>query len=340
MKKMKKKIELPLIEPLYSTYHNQGPGSAVLLNNPSIRNWYLNQVMILTCNRKFLNGFTTPEISVAESTWNANPYFDKKWYGMQFLEGHVHFVIRKLLDAGYYVCFSGIDDYCVEGKSWYHERHFNHDGCICGYDQENKTYCIYSYDQNWIYRQFWTPQKSFEAGRKAMFRKEQYGNLCGIKPKGDQIVFSPEIALKKIGEYLDSNMEKYPETEEGTVSGIVVHDYIAKYVGKLYDGSIPYEKTDRRIFRMIWEHKKVMLERITLIEDALSIDHAISESYRSVVREADHCRMLYAAHHMKQRNAVLPIIQKKLLALKDNEQWLLTELLEKAKGENKNGALE
>ena len=88
MKKMKKKIELPLVEPLYSTYHNQGPGSAILVNNPSIRNWYLNQVMILTCTRKFLNGFTTPEIGMAESSWNSNPYFDKKWYGMQFMEGH------------------------------------------------------------------------------------------------------------------------------------------------------------------------------------------------------------------------------------------------------------
>ena len=140
MKKQKKKIELPLAEPLYSTYHYQGPGTATLVNNPSIRNWYLNQVMILTCTNKFLNGFTTPEISMAESSWSDNPFFDKKWYAMQFLEGHTHFVIRKLLDAGYYVCFNGIDDYYVEGKSWYHERHFNHDGCICGYNQENKTY--------------------------------------------------------------------------------------------------------------------------------------------------------------------------------------------------------
>ena len=90
---------------------------------------------------------------------------------------------------------------------------------------------------------------------------------------------------------------------------------------------------------MIWEHKQAMLERITLIEEALSFDHSISESYRSVVREANNCRMLYAAHHMKQRNAVLPIIQKKLLELKDKEQELLNKLLDKVKGENKNEAL-
>lgn len=332
MKRMNKKVELPLIEPIYSTYHNQGHGSAALVNNPSICNWYLNQILILTCSRKFLNGFTTPEIGIADSSWNTNPHFDKKWYGMQFLEGHTNFVIRKLLDAGYYVYFNGIDDYYVDGKSWYHERHFNHDGCICGYDQETKTYCIYAYDQNWIYQKFWTSQKSFDAGRKAQFKKGVYGSICGFKPKNDQVTFSHETALKKIEEYLNSNMEKYPETGEGQIAGIVVHDYIAKYLGKLYDESIPYEKMDRRIFRMIWEHKKVMHQRITLIEDALSLDHSISEAYVSVVREADNCRMLYAAHHMKQRNSVLPMIQKKLLLLKDKEKALLEKLVAKSKG--------
>jgi hypothetical protein len=289
--------------------------------------------MILTCSRKFLTGFTTPEIGIAESSWSNNPYFDKKTYDMRFLKGYTHYVIKNLLDAGYYVCFRGIDDYYVEGKSWYHERHFPHDGCICGYNQENKTYCLYSYDKTWVYKKFWTSQKSFDTGMKAMFRKGKYDNIYGLKPKNEQISFSSNTALRKIEDYLDSSLDKYPETTEGTVSGIVVHDYIVKYVGKLYDRSIPYEKMDRRVFRLIWEHKKVMLKRIALIEETLSMDHSISENYRLVVREADNCRMLYAAHHIKQKNSVLPIIQKKLLALKDKEQELLTELLEKAKGE-------
>lgn len=329
----KKKIELPLAEPMYSTYHNQGAGCAIIYNNPSIANWYINQALILSCSRKFLNGHTTPEINVADSMWLSNPYLYKKQYNMQFLEGHVHFVIRKLIDAGYYVYFSGIDDYYVKGKSWYKSRHFNHDGCICGYDQENKTYCIHAYDQDWIYHKFWTPQKSFEAGRKAQFRKGDYGIICGIKPQNDTVAFSPPIAIKKLVEYLDSDMAKYPETGQGTVYGIVVHDYISRYVGKLYDGSIPYERMDRRVFRLIWEHKKVMFTRIKLIEDAFSLDHSLSDAYKSVVREADNCRMLYAAHHMKQRNSVLPMIQKKLLSLKEKEKEILGNLLEATKGD-------
>ena len=335
MKNTKKKIELALVEPMYSTYHHQGACTATLVNNPSVKNWHLNQVTILTCTQKFLNGFTTPEIGIADSSWRTNPYLDKKWYNMEFLGGYTNVVIRKLLDAGYYVCFSGIDDYYIDGKSWYHKRHFEHDGCICGYDRENKTFCIYAYDQNWIYRKFWAPQKSFDAARRAQFKKGRYGEICGIKPKEDQIAFSHETALKKIAEYLDSNMEKYPENPTGIARGIVVHDYIAKYIGKLYDGSIPYEKMDPRVFRMIWEHKKVMLERIQSIEETLSLDHSISDAYKTLVREADNCRMLYAAHHMKERKWSLLTIQKNLLSMKAREQELLTALLQKSKSEEK-----
>lgn len=326
-------IELPLLEPLYSTYHHQGIATAILAGNPSILNWYLSQIMILTCTRRFLTGYTSPEVSIADSTFGENPYLDKKWYPMQFLGGHINTVIRRLLDAGYYVYFSGIDDYYIEGKSWYHERHFSHDGCICGYNRADKTYSVYAYDQNWIYRRFSVTQKSFDAGRRAMCREGKYGFIGGFRPKDEQIAFSHATALQKIEEYLDSTMEKYPPTSQGVVYGIVVHDYLAKYIGKLYDGSVPYERMDRRVFRLIWDHKKVMLTRIRLIEEALSLDDGVSCAYRSVVREADNCRMLYAAHHLRRRDALLPLIRDKLLALKAREEALLKELLQKAKGE-------
>ena len=327
-----KKNELPLVDPMYSTYQFQGVATAILRNNPSIRNWYLNHAIILNCTRRFLNGFTSPNLQIVDSSWDDCPYLEKRRITMQFLDGHIHYVIRNLINAGYYVYFYGVDDYYVEGKSWYHERHFSHDGCICGYNQEDKTYCIYAYDKDWVYRKFWTTQKSFDAGKKAMFKTGVFGELCAIKPTEEEIVFSSETALDKITEYLDSTLEKYPETSDDTAYGIVVHDYVAKYLDKLYDGSIPYERMDRRVFRIIWEHKKVMYERIKLIESELSLDTEISEAYKNVVKEADNCRMLYASHHMKRRDVSLPIIQKKLLSIKAREQELLEELLRKAKG--------
>lgn len=331
---MKKKIELPLIEPIYSTYNYQGCGSAILTENPSIRNWYLNEILMLTCTRKFLNGYSSPEVTVASSLWCLNPHLKKEWYGTRFLKGHTNYIIHNLIDEGYYVYFKGIDDYYIDGKSWYHEKHFNHDGCICGYNDENKTYCIYAYDKNWICQKFWTPQASFEKGRKVLAKNGAFASLCGIKPTMEPIPFSSKIALKKIREYLDSSQEDLSDipTGSGSVEGIMVHDYIVMYLGKLYDESIPYEKMDRRVLRMIWEHKKAMLERIRLIEKELQLGDDTSKAYEEVVKEADNARMLYAIHQLKYRDSVLPIIQKKVLLIKQLEQSLLESLLKKAGG--------
>lgn len=321
-------VELPILTPMYGTYLFQGPGSAVLAGNPSIRNWYLNEVMILSCNRMFLTGhYSCPEVVVEAAEWKDNPYLEKQSYPMKFLKGHVSTVILNLLDAGYYVYYDGVDDYYVRGKSWYKERHFNHDGLICGYSRENKTYCLFAYDSNWVYQKFWTPQTSFHAGRKALQAKGIYGTVCGIKPKPDIVAFSPMQALGKIAEYLDSTPEKYPENGKGRVFGIMVHDYIAKYIDRLMDGSIPYERIDRRVFRMIWEHKTVMLERIRCIEQAMGLSGGIGDRYAPLAAEAEAMRMLYASHHMKRRDSLLPVIQKKLLALKNTEYILLQQLL-------------
>lgn len=335
---MNKYVELPLVEPLYRTYHD-GIITACLNANPSIRNWFLSNTIILTCGRAFLSGGTSPGIRV-ENYSRDNPFLETKMISMKLLKGCVNQVIRNLIDDGYYVYFTGVDDYYIDGKSWYKERHFNHDGTICGYNQSNKTFCIYAYDSRWIYQKFWTPQKSFNKGREAMFKKGIYGYLCAIKPKLVKVEFSIETALQGIMDYLDSDIVKYPEDGEGNVRGIVVQEYIAKYIDKLFDGSIPYSRMDRRVLRLIWEHKKVMLERIEKIEQDLQLNTEISEKYRSLVSEADAIRMLYASHHMKRRDFVLPIIKKKLLKLKDAEKELLTMLVDKAKKELEYEAVE
>lgn len=328
---MNKFAELPLVEPLYQTYHN-AILTACIKDNPSIRNWFLSKTMVLTCNRKFLSGFTTPEIRV-ENSWLENPCFETKLISMRFLKGYVNAVIRNMIDNGYYVYYYGVDDYYVEGKTFYKERHFYHDGTICGYNQADKTFCIYAYDKNWVYRKFWTSQKSFNKGKEAILKDGLPACLCGIKPKQEKIDFWPNTALKGIIDYLDSDYVKYPEDGEGTVRGIVVHEYIAKYIDKLYNGSIPYDRMDRRVFRLIWEHKKVMLERIEAMEKSCNLNDEISSQYKSLVSEADTMRMLYASHHMKRRDSVLPIIKKKLLKLMEKEKELLTLLVEKAEKE-------
>ena len=111
---MKKSVELPLIEPIYKTYNYQGSATAIIKENQSIRNWYLNEVMNLSCNRRFLGTYTSPEITVVNSSWMDNPYLDKKWALYQFAKGYINPIIRELINNGYYVYFTGADDYYID----------------------------------------------------------------------------------------------------------------------------------------------------------------------------------------------------------------------------------
>ena len=324
-------VELPIVDPVYQTYHYQGNCTAVISGNPSIRNWILNEIMILTCDRKFLAGFTTPHITIQFSTWSNNPYLEKYAMTLRFTKGYVNTIIREMLNKGYYVVYSGADDFYIPGKTWYRQRHFSHDGLICGYNQKDKTYCLYAYDNNWVYQKFWIPQKSFNRACAVMVERGTPPYITAVKPMAETVPFSPETAYRKIVEYLDSSFEKYPMSEEGSVSGIIVHAYIAEYIAKLHNGSIPYERMDWRVFRVIWEHKKAMLERIKATEQALRMEGIFSNEYQWVVTEANSLRMLYASYHMKRRDSVLPKIQKRLLDLMEEERDILTDFTKTVK---------
>lgn len=330
---MYKSIELPISEPIYSTYHLQGTGGAVIKENPSIRNWYLNNSIILECNRKFILGCTTPEVNVLNSLAIDNPCLEFKKFPVKYLCGSINTVIRNLIDDGYFVYYSYADDYYIEGKSWYHERHFAHDGLICGYDQNKKTYKVYAYDKYWVYRAFDTSQKGLNIALKKEWEKGVYGSFFGIKAKSTQIDLNIDEIYKNLKEHLDSSFEKYPPHINKKAYGVIVYDYIAMYIDRLLYGVIPYERIDWRIFRQIWEHKKMMLELIKSVEKELKLDHRCSAKYEFLVKEADNMRMMYALHHQKRRDTVLPVLKKKTLKMKETEIDILSELILLIEGE-------
>ena len=326
---MKKSNKLQLFKPLYSTYHHQGADGAVLVSNPSIVNRYYNELMMLRCNKKFLGEYTSPSLTVVGTSWWDNPYLDKKAISSQYLGGYINYAIPAFIDDGYYVVFENVDDYYVNGKTWYKEIHFKHDGLIFGYDFNKKTYDMFAYNDKWIYQPFQTSRKCFEAGRKGMLRQGIYTKIIGIKPIETKVELNYLLILENLSRYLDSSFDKYPATnEDKNAYGIIVHEFIVMYLEKLLNGSIPYERMDRKVFRLIWEHKNVMLQRIMLIEDYLLLKRDHSYRYRKIVDEADSIRMLYASYHMKKRDSLLPIMKKKLLWIAAEEKDILESLVE------------
>lgn len=323
---MNRKVELPLIDPPFCTYNFQGMPGAIICNNPSIWNWYLNKAVSLKCTTKFLSGFTSPMITTENTILREVPWLNKLYFPVKYLGSATNRIIRELIDDGYYVWFERVDDYYIKGKSYYKERHFPHDGLISGYDLDKKTFTIIAYDKDWIFRSFKTPMQCFGRAQNAQIKKGDYGILCGIKVQEEQIKLDLSTIYSGLKKYLESSVDSE------RICGIVVHKYICIYLDKLLDQSIPTNRIDRRVFRMIWEHKKVMLKRIEAIESELKLGESISSEYSSLVELANNMRMLYVMFQKKPRNSILVNLKGKLEALNDIEEQLLIVLLNKMEG--------
>ena len=329
-----KAIQLPLTKTVYQTYVPQGSSSGMCVENPSIRNWYLNEIFILQCNKRFTQGtYSSPIISIKRTNVEGCPYLECEKVSLKYIGKHLHSVIRNMIDAGYYIQIGNLDDYYVRGKSWSNEWHFAHNGMIFGYDQNNLTYDMYSYDKRWIIRPYTVFQKDIEKGFQSCAGIDRYGILFAMKPKKTYIELNPHRILKTMKEYLHSTMENDPPNKGNTAYGIVVHEYLALYLDRLYDESFPHERMDRRSFRMIWEHKLIMLERLIAVEKKFGWDDNISSRYQPIVQTSNTLRMMYASHFIKPRKQVLLTIKEKLLKMKALEESILLEFIKQLEKE-------
>ena len=72
---MARKVQLHTQFSTFSTYHTQGAVGILIMQNPTIYNWLLNNTVSIECTKRFLKGYSSPEVTVPNSTlydvpWN------------------------------------------------------------------------------------------------------------------------------------------------------------------------------------------------------------------------------------------------------------------------------
>ena len=325
---MAKSVLLPFEVPNFATVQSSGAAELAMIGHATAYNQVLNQCTNISCSRRFIRGFTTPQVSILNVGIHCYKFIER--YGVNFRYSHNYCmdIIRAMLDDGMYIFYYGVDDFYLPGKSWYGTRHMHHDGIICGYDDNDETISIAAHDINWVYNLIRIPQKCFLEALNSSLEAKQYGNMTAYKIRENTVVeLNESEMLKYLKEYMDSSFEKYPIEIEGTVKGIIVHDYLAMYIDKLKDGSIPYEKMDWRALRPVWEHKKCMLDRIKAVENKNGWSNELSERYAPVVEKANRIRMMYAMYHKNHNDKLLDKIRDGLLELVDSDREIVGEFI-------------
>ena len=325
---MAKSVLLPFEVPLFSNTQGAAAAGLAMIGHPTAYNQMLNQATSLYCTRKFIKGFTTPQVSTPNIGINSYKFMERYSVNFRYTKKYCMDIIKQMLDEGFYVYYGRVDDFYLPGKSWYGTRHMHHNGIICGYDDNDNTISIAAYDINWVFNLIRIPQECFIRGLESSLEAKLYGNITAYRIRDNTVVeINESEMLKFLREYMDSSFEKYPVDKEGEVTGIIVHNYLAMYIDKLKDGSIPYEKMDWRALRPVWEHKKCMFDRIKAVESKNGWSNELSERYAPVVDKANRIRMMYAMYHKNHNDKLLDKIRDGLLDLAQSDKEIVGEFI-------------
>lgn len=325
---MAESVSFPFQVPVFATTQGAAAVGIAITGHPTAYNGFLNQCTTLYCTRAFLRGGGSPFTGIPRNGIYDFPFIERYNTHLKFAHPYTMDLIRRMLDSGFYIHYCGVDDYYLPGKSWYGLRHMNHDGVICGYDESDRTYSIAAYDINWIFSLMRIPQDCFAEGLKSCIERKEYGNLIAYRVRKDATVALDEkMILRYLKEHLTNTVDRFPLNQEGTVTGLAVHDFVAMYVGKLRDGSLPVERMDWRALRPVWEHKRCMLDRLRAVEEKHGWAAECSTEYAPLVEKANRLRMMYAMFHKNQKAGLLGKIEQGLLELREQENIILQKFV-------------
>ena len=327
---MAKSVALPFIVPNFATLQSTGAAEFAMIGHPTAYNQTLNQATSICCSRNFLKGYTSPLVSIPNILIDSYKFIEKYSVNFRHAYNFCLDIIKTMLQDGMYILYDEVDDFYLPGKSWYGTRHMHHTGIICGYDDNDESLSIAAHDINWVYNLIRIPQKCFLEAVKSSVAAKRYGNMIAYKIKENTVAeINESEMLKSLRGYIDSSFEKYPIDKDGEVRGTVVHNYLAMYIDKLNDGSIPYERMDWRALRPVWEHKKCMLDRIKAVEKKRDWNNDLSERYAPIVEKANRIRMMYAMYHKNHNNKLLDKIRDGLLDIAKSDRDIVEKFIKK-----------
>lgn len=319
-------IQLPVKMSRFTAYNSTGSAGIVANENPEADNWYFNRSIHMQCDTRFYKGYTSPEIIVYDTVIQQIPFIHT-WPVPNVVARHcLRDLVHANLEEGNYVLFSFVDDYYIEGKSWYHQRHFGHDGIISGVNEREKTYTITAYDSQWIYNTFDISQSCLLEALEQGLLLSNDGEIMGAKASMEPIPL--DLAFIKGHLELEANrrLEDFAEDATHVFGSNALQACIVQYLERLKDGRIPSNRMDRRVFRWIWEYKKCMLDRIRAVEKALELSDTCSREYEPLVKLADNMRFLYTCYERKRDVSLLASLQDKLMDSKDKESIIFADL--------------
>ncbi|MDT9727180.1 hypothetical protein DUZ99_19645, partial [Xylanibacillus composti] len=328
--------------------HHAFPLSS-MASHPSFLPWFYSNYIQLFCYKDLI-GDACPLNFYRYHDWNYYPLLDNQYLKRDLLlDTSVTDFIKHAIESDYCI-YTIANEYYIPGSEPYQKYDFDHCIMIYGYDSVQKKFHSINFNDNWEYSDFDISFEQFEKAIHHVGTKLSYAKQIRMfKPDLNvQFNFNLNFVIDMLQDYLNScnRSDRFSvyATDSRLIFGIQVYDEFFRYVEKLLNRKV---ESDIRPFHIIWEHKKVMLERIAFIKGQMNLTASqlteiqiIEEAYKLVEEVANTIRIKMLKYLLTNRDSYLQGMLDEIKDLKNKEIPLiekLIEFLEKSNTEMKSG---
>lgn len=333
--------ELNMATPEIATFVYEGYMLGIMqANGDAYREWMYSNYVQLNCHDDII---TDKEVFVAfygDVAINA-PFFKKvklSWSVLREWKLDLVVFFKKNIDLGCYLYFK-VDDYYIPHRYATNNTHYMHDELIMGYDDKNFIVLGYGDDgqcskQKVPYGQF---MEALENNHAVIDKNEWQDDIYFLK----YVHYDYKLNLSAICAQLYDFLHSINRKEENslfknplldTVYGLKVYDRMLLYLnvlmeqGNIFSGG---ENIDNRMFRIIMEHKKVMWDRIKILNDIYGGLDDLYERYEPVKERAKDIHMMAVKYQITSSKRLLSRLIAGMQYIRDADERILGELLER-----------
>lgn len=342
-------MKLPISWPITETYQFSSFVMSIILSHDNTKNLYENNYINLFCLDT--DQLWHMDLEFWDVTWE-----DFRKYGIfemdlfsinNFSSGALASFLRERIDQGNYLLLHMVDEFYLPYSEFYQNDHFVHDTYIYGY--ENEFFWVMAYSQKKL-KQIKVSAMDIE---QSLFSAKDYKPevfFCSLRPNQAIHVnvdyhrikqsFYEYLGYKK--DFPQCNMQKNsntnmltlvpsaPKHKDNYVYGNQIYTVLNNCIdAMLINHDFTHSPIDIRPFRLLWEHKRILQNRINYIITQYNMPKDILYSFEDVIAQANTLFMLAIKYDVTNQKKILESIISQVNLLREHETELLTFFLDK-----------
>lgn len=344
-------VQLPVVNPPLKGFLRWAYTLSITSAHEETIPWCYSNFIQLFCNKKFLERGSQYYIDFFRGKPNElnfnNPFLltcSVNYTILQSLalEAWPQFFAEQIR-SGYY-CIVFLDESKLSPAASYQRDPFPHHLFLYGFDWGERVFYASMFDRTGVYRNLQIPFQEFEDAVHSMrqllrdkLTADHHTYFYKYEPHSPY-PFDRMAAIDQLRDYLNGethlNRINYnPDDKEAF--GIKVYDYLQMYYDAVEsDDPRLVERNDVRHLHALWEHKRMMSERVKYLvtEGIIPYDEELVEGCRELSIKMLKLRDRYIRHEMRTDREVFKQLRAQFDQFREVEPVLLQKLIKLLEG--------